>query len=69
MRKWNGNGDSYAKIVSELIGDYFNDEVKSRTELERDILRMEINFSKVKNGKTLAELLQNKIYPMCYCVY
>jgi flavin-dependent dehydrogenase len=36
-----GNGMAMAihsaKIVSKLIGDYFNDEVKSRTELEKEI--------------------------------
>jgi hypothetical protein len=34
MRKWNGNGDSYAKIVGIDWG-LFYDEVKSRTELEK----------------------------------
>jgi hypothetical protein len=45
-----GNGMAMAihSAVSELIGDYFNDEVKSRTELEKRYFKMEINFSKVK---------------------
>jgi flavin-dependent dehydrogenase len=61
-----GNGMAMAihsaKIVSELIGDYFNDEVKSRTELEKRYFKeWEINFSKrLKMGRLLAELLQKQ---------
>jgi flavin-dependent dehydrogenase len=61
-----GNGMAMAihsaKIVSELIGDYFNDEIKSRAELEKRYFKeWEVNFSKrLKMGRLLAELLQKQ---------
>jgi flavin-dependent dehydrogenase len=61
-----GNGMAMAihsaKIVSELIGDYFNDEIKSRAELEKRYFKeWEVNFSKrLKIGRLLAELLQKQ---------
>jgi flavin-dependent dehydrogenase len=61
-----GNGMAMAihsaKIVSELIGDYFNDTIKSRSELEKRYLKeWNVNFSKrLKIGRLLAELLQKQ---------
>jgi flavin-dependent dehydrogenase len=61
-----GNGMAMAihsaKIVSELIGDYFNGAIKSRDELEKRYFKdWDLNFSKrLKTGRLLAELLQKQ---------
>ncbi|WP_413998340.1 NAD(P)/FAD-dependent oxidoreductase [Flavobacterium sp. W1B] len=59
-----GNGMAMAihsaKIASELIGDYFNTKIKSRTELEQQYIQSwETNFGKrLKTGRLLAKVLQ-----------
>jgi flavin-dependent dehydrogenase len=61
-----GNGMAMAihsaKIVSELIGDYFSGEIKSRVELEKRYFKeWEMNFSKrLKIGRLLSKLLQKQ---------
>lgn len=61
-----GNGMAMAihsaKIVSGLIGDYFNDKIRTRDELERRYLKdWDFNFSKrLKMGRLLAEILQKQ---------
>jgi len=61
-----GNGMAMAihsaKIVSELIGDYFSGEIKSRVELEKRYFNeWEMNFSKrLKIGRLLSKLLQKQ---------
>ncbi|HEY4617979.1 MAG TPA: NAD(P)/FAD-dependent oxidoreductase [Flavobacterium sp.] len=61
-----GNGMAMAihsaKIVSGLIGDYFNDEIKSRDELESSYLKhWNFNFRKrLKMGRLLAKILQKQ---------
>lgn len=61
-----GNGMAMAihsaKIVSGLIGDYFNDQIKSRAELEKRYFKeWNVNFSKrLKMGRLLAGILQRQ---------
>lgn len=61
-----GNGMAMAihsaKIASELIGNYFSNKIQSRTELEcKYSEEWNFNFKKrLKNGRILANLLQNK---------
>lgn len=61
-----GNGMAMAihsaKIVSGLIGDYFNDKIRTRDELERRYIKdWDFNFSKrLKMGRLLAEILQKQ---------
>jgi flavin-dependent dehydrogenase len=61
-----GNGMAMAihsaKIVSVLIGNYFNDEIKSRAELEKKYSNeWNVNFSKrLKMGRLLSEIFQKQ---------
>lgn len=61
-----GNGMAMAihsaKIVSGLIGDYFNDKIRTRDELEKRYIKdWDFNFSKrLKMGRLLAEILQKQ---------
>jgi flavin-dependent dehydrogenase len=61
-----GNGMAMAihsaKIVSGLIGEYFNGEIKSRAELEKRYFKeWDLNFSKrLKMGRLLAKILQKQ---------
>jgi flavin-dependent dehydrogenase len=61
-----GNGMAMAihsaKIVSDLIGDYFNDKIKSRAELEKRYTKeWDVNFSKrLKMGRLLSKILQKQ---------
>lgn len=61
-----GNGMAMAihsaKIVSELIGDYFNGSIQSREELERRYFKeWNLNFNKrLKMGRLLAKILHKQ---------
>jgi len=61
-----GNGMAMAihsaKIVSGLVGDYFNDKIRSRTELENKYFKeWNVNFTKrLQMGRLLAKILQKQ---------
>ena len=61
-----GNGMAMAihsaKIVSELVDKYFNNEIKSRNELENEYIKeWSFNFRKrLKTGRLLSNLLQKQ---------
>ena len=61
-----GNGMAMAihsaKIVSELIGQYYNDEIKTRSELEnRYIHEWDLNFKdRLRMGRLLSNVLQKQ---------
>lgn len=61
-----GNGMAMAihsaKIASELIGNYFNNEIKSRAELENKYIQeWNANFkNRLKTGRLLAKILQRQ---------
>ena len=61
-----GNGMAMAihsaKIVSELIGQYYNDEIKTRNELEnRYIHEWDLNFKdRLRMGRLLSNVLQKQ---------
>lgn len=61
-----GNGMAMAihsaKIVSELVDKYFNNEIKSRNELENEYIKeWNFNFRKrLKTGRLLSNLLQKQ---------
>lgn len=61
-----GNGMAMAihsaKIVSELIGDYYNDEIKTRSELEHKYIQdWDLNFKgRLRMGRLLSNLLQKQ---------